>query len=327
MFAYNNEKFVAAAVDAALAQAYEPLEIIISDDCSGDGTFEIIERTIAGYSGPHRIVLNRNHANVGVGGNINRVMELATGVLVVGAAGDDVSLPTRVERNVHAWESNGRCSGSIYSDVVLVDDEGHRLGDRAFPLNADMGFDEAIAEATPGVIGCSHAWTRDIFAQFGPMLHGTVFEDRVIPFRSFLIGKIIHIPEPLVEYRIHASNQSGYLRGSTDEEIVDAFFATHEGFANVYENYLRDYGRSGVDGNSGAVREARSKAIRREMVRHEIFKGLDKAGPLSALGRIARGVAAGATAKDAIKAALVAFCPSLWAAYHRRTIGKARNSD
>jgi glycosyltransferase involved in cell wall biosynthesis len=46
MFAYNHERFIAEAVRGALRQTYSPLEIIISDDCSTDRTFEIIQSEI-----------------------------------------------------------------------------------------------------------------------------------------------------------------------------------------------------------------------------------------------------------------------------------------
>src|SRR5918997_5688988 len=107
MFAYNHERFVREAVRGALAQTYSPLQIVISDDCSQDRTFEIIEEEVAGYEGPHQVLLNRNSRNLGLGGHVNRVMELAQGKLIVAAAGDDVSLPTRTEEFVRAWSKGG----------------------------------------------------------------------------------------------------------------------------------------------------------------------------------------------------------------------------
>ncbi len=57
---YNQARFVREAVESALAQTYSPIEILLSDDCSTDGTFEIIQETVKGYSGPHTVILNRN---------------------------------------------------------------------------------------------------------------------------------------------------------------------------------------------------------------------------------------------------------------------------
>ena len=40
LFAYNQERFITEAVEAAFAQTYQPLEIIISDDGSSDKTYD-----------------------------------------------------------------------------------------------------------------------------------------------------------------------------------------------------------------------------------------------------------------------------------------------
>lgn len=42
--AYNIERFVREAVECAFAQTYSPLEIVLSDDCSSDRTFEIMKK-------------------------------------------------------------------------------------------------------------------------------------------------------------------------------------------------------------------------------------------------------------------------------------------
>ena len=57
LLAYNQEPFIREAVEGALAQTYAPLEIILSDDCSTDRTFEIMQETVAAYRGPHKVVL------------------------------------------------------------------------------------------------------------------------------------------------------------------------------------------------------------------------------------------------------------------------------
>ena len=66
LFSYKQEAFIEAAMRAALAQTYEPLEIIVSDDCSPDGTFDIIKQIAAEYKGPHHLRINRNEKNRGM---------------------------------------------------------------------------------------------------------------------------------------------------------------------------------------------------------------------------------------------------------------------
>src|SRR4249919_1275211 len=86
---FNQEKYIEQAVRSALAQTYSPLEIIISDDCSRDRTFVIASEITSIYKGPHKIRLNRNLTNLGIGGHVNRIMELCHGQLVIASAGDD----------------------------------------------------------------------------------------------------------------------------------------------------------------------------------------------------------------------------------------------
>ena len=120
---YNQARFVRQAVEAALAQTYSPLQIVLSDDCSTDGTFEIIQEAVKGYSGPHVVVLNRNDRNLGISDHVNRIIELATGELIISADGDDVSSPVRAERCVDVWIRNGR-PAALYSAVSCIDAEG-----------------------------------------------------------------------------------------------------------------------------------------------------------------------------------------------------------
>ena len=97
LIAYNQRELVGQAIAGALAQTYSPLEILISDDASGDGTFEAIQSAVAGYAGPHRVVLNRNEANVGIGAHLSRLAAMSKGELLFVAAGDDISLPQRCD--------------------------------------------------------------------------------------------------------------------------------------------------------------------------------------------------------------------------------------
>ena len=46
LLTYNQQSSVAAAIKAALAQECVPIEIILSDDASSDGTFEILQNVI-----------------------------------------------------------------------------------------------------------------------------------------------------------------------------------------------------------------------------------------------------------------------------------------
>ncbi len=207
LFAYNQENYVRRAVEAAMAQTYSPLEIILSDDASSDGTFDLMRQMAGEYRGPHQIRLNRNPLNLGIGGHVNRLMELARGELIVVAAGDDISLPNRVEQCWQAYRDSGGTAMSIYSGLILIDENERQQGTVQRPLPPGIN-DLACRIADIGVCGCSHCWHRSVFDIFGPMIQETVYEDKAIPFRSILLGRILYLDEPLVLYRRHTGNIS-----------------------------------------------------------------------------------------------------------------------
>lgn len=87
LLTFNQRATVAGAVRSALAQDVQPMEIVISDDCSTDGTFSEVESVVAGYQGPHRVILNRNPENLGLAGNLDKVHELSSGDVIIGSSG------------------------------------------------------------------------------------------------------------------------------------------------------------------------------------------------------------------------------------------------
>lgn len=240
LFAYNQEQFIREAIGGAFAQTYSPLEIILSDDCSTDGTFQLIAELASEYIGPHKIILNRNPTNLGLGDHINKVMGLCNGELIVVAAGDDISLPSRTATIAKVWLEHEKKPSSIYSKSVIIDSKGMASKELDSPL-PKRTLEENLMHYMSGVQGCSHAWSRQVFDVFGQLLIDTVCEDRVIPLRSMLMGGIKYIPDVLVEYRVHDSNISHF--SSTDEaSIIDTTIKIYERNMNICRNYLVDLG-------------------------------------------------------------------------------------
>jgi glycosyltransferase involved in cell wall biosynthesis len=207
LFSYNHERFAAEAIRGALSQTYSPLEIIISDDCSTDRTFEIIQQEVAAYSGPHTIRLHRNDVNLGWGASLNRAMERASGRLIVNASADDVSLPDRVELLYQSYASSGNMALSLFSNGLLIDEDGNRKGWCNPSTEAVSLSLSHMAKRMGGVLGSTHAWDKRVFEVFGPIIEKQiVFEDIMISFRSALLGEVRYIDKPLVLYRVHQHN-------------------------------------------------------------------------------------------------------------------------
>lgn len=201
LITYKQQQTVGAALKAALAQTYSPLEVIVSDDASPDGSFAVLEALAASYHGPHRVVLNRNEHNLGIGGNLSKAVSLSRGEMLVVAAGDDVSVPHRCERIAQAWEASGRRVDLIASNLVDLD-EGGCVHDVMVP--SDLAQYRTPADwvaSRPYVIGAAQAWTRRLFDRFGPLPLGVVAEDLIMVFRAICAGGAIRLDEPLVQYR------------------------------------------------------------------------------------------------------------------------------
>lgn len=208
---YNQSRYVREAVAGALAQDYSPLEIIVSDDCSTDDTFERMEESVREYRGPHVVVLNRNSQNQNIGAHISTVNRLAHGELVIAAAADDVSVPDRVSRIVEAWLATGKQAGMLHSACRVITDDGAVVKDLACPCLDALASAATAASSSAFVIGATEAWDKSIFDVFGDLRPDLVHEDRALPFRSLLLGRpIVYIDQPLVLYRQGIGVSSAY---------------------------------------------------------------------------------------------------------------------
>ena len=214
VIAYNQARFVRHAVQAALAQTYSPLEVLLSDDCSTDGTFEIIQEVVSQYSGPHKVIVNRNDRNLGLSEHVNRIIALAHGELIIAADGDDLSEPQRAERCVEAWLNNGK-PAALVSAIEFIDADGNisTKGEEWFsqflPIENETQTASLLrfcSRGSPRLISCSAAWTKEMFDAFGPMSPGLWFEDDVITVRAWLFDRIVFLQDVLVSYRQHESN-------------------------------------------------------------------------------------------------------------------------
>lgn len=243
LFAYNQERYIAEAVQGALRQTYFPLEIILSDDCSLDHTFEIMQAMAIRYQGQNQVIVRRNEKNLGLIGHINQVMELVHGELIVAAAGDDISFPDRVERIYSEYILSGKKAYSIYSNAYFIqNNNNHRdLVYKALPNFPHTS--EYLSCRKRCVMGASHAWHPQLFSFFGPLEDDGIFEDVVIPFRAALLGEIRYIHEPLILYRRHSENIFNKNIRYSIQNTREANKRVLPGYILAFKNRLSDLDR------------------------------------------------------------------------------------
>ena len=201
VLAYQQEELVRQAIEAAFAQTYSPLEIILSDDASSDRTYAVIEQMAAAYTGPHAVRINRNANNLGLVGHVNALFEMAAGDFVLLAAGDDVSLPQRTERVVSAFVDDGRVM-LVHTPVERIDTAGRNLGLWHPPMRGKPDDVASLAVNLGLHLGASAGYRKVVFDHFGRVAEAFAYEDLVLGFRARLLGELKYLDVPLVRYRV-----------------------------------------------------------------------------------------------------------------------------
>lgn len=214
---YNIEKYVEESVKCAFAQTYWPLEIILSDDCSTDRTFDIMKKMVDCYTGPHKVILNRNNHNLGITKHMNKAyMELASGEIIVAAHGDDISKAERTELSYNYMKKHPDVTALSFS-IDAVDEKGFPLKQHSAVVN-----DIHLYTFTGGgnIPAPSRAFYRRVMTTFGPLNDDCPTEDELISFRSLMLGTNAFLPEHMVQYRKHSgsnSNPENFLKFPLDK--------------------------------------------------------------------------------------------------------------
>lgn len=95
---YNCANTLPEAIESILNQTFSDWEMIMCDDGSSDGTYEVAKKYITQY--PDKFILLHNKKNMGLNHTLNRCLAVARGEYIARMDGDDTSLPLRFEREV-----------------------------------------------------------------------------------------------------------------------------------------------------------------------------------------------------------------------------------
>lgn len=212
LLSWRDAAFIEDAVRGALAQTVA-CEILVSNDASDDGTHERAAALLDGYAGPHAVHVRRNARNLGVAAHVSATVPLTRGEVVVMMAGDDVSVPHRVERVLQAFDANPGVM-ALASQFDAIDAAGRPV-DVHLPLRRErFGLDYFVSSGRLiGLLGATLAFRREVFERFGP-IRGPI-EDNALSLRAALLGDCLKLREPLVRYRQHGGSVSADVFAKT----------------------------------------------------------------------------------------------------------------
>lgn len=202
MISYNHKAYIRQAIESILSQDVDfPIELVIGDDCSPDGTAFICEEFAA--RDPRVRLLPRDR-NLGVMPNFSRTLLACRGEYIAVCEGDDYwTDKLKLRKQLGFLDSHPDCGGATHQAEVVVDNVPVRqfrenvpawlatrdlIGGRMFHM-ASVMFRRPVIDlfcAAPLVLGC----------------------DRLLNFCMSFAGEIHYSEESMCAYRLHSTGMS-----------------------------------------------------------------------------------------------------------------------
>ena len=225
MCTYNGSRFLPAQLRSIAAQHRLPDELVICDDDSSDDTPSILAQFV--LSAPFRVRVIRNDKRLGSTRNFQNAISLCHGDIVALADQDDVWYPQKLARLAAAFTPE---SVAVFSDADLIDSDSHPLHSRLWNSYCFGSGDQHLFAAGralsvlikhPVVTGTTLAFRKSLASVLLPIPAEHV-HDFWISFLLAACGRIHVIPEPLLQYRQHASQQIGPGQSQFRDRLAQA---------------------------------------------------------------------------------------------------------
>lgn len=208
---YNCEKYIGEQLYSILGQKCPVDEIVLGDDGSKDRTLEIAKDILEKSQVSYKIL--QNTPNLGYRKNFERTIASTTGEIIFLSDQDDVWKKDKVDVMLKYFLENPKCL-MAFSDADVVDADLNRqkvsLWD-AVSLKKDyQNFPEWKLLFLKGgyVTGAASAIRRELFEQTRPFSEICV-HDAWLAMAAALQDGLVAVPEKLLMYRQHGSNQIG----------------------------------------------------------------------------------------------------------------------
>lgn len=211
---YNVENYVEESVNSILTQTYQNLEIIAINDCSTDHTGEVLQRIAAIDS---RVKVFTNEKNLKLISTLNKGIELCNGEYIARMDADDISLPTRIEKEVSFLEKN-KDHDIVSTQFYAFRSENPSKKD----LNHSPTHDEDLRAYMLFRSGICHPavmMRKRVFSELGFKFESEYLhvEDYALWSEAIYKTKLANLNEPLLLYRVHQSQISSLHEGLQTE--------------------------------------------------------------------------------------------------------------
>ena len=258
---YNMENYLPAAIDSALAQDHDDVEILVVDDGSTDDTREIVSRY-------ERRVRYAYQENAGVTNAYNRALELAKGDYVHFLDADDILTPSTIGR-LAALLDEKPTAGLAHGDALVMNAAGEVYGTRGAPASFHGRRLIPSAAAFKELLRGCHITTSALMLRKSVLDKVTPFRQKSVPgedwdmwLRVAAEYDVAHLPISACYYRVHDSSVTSAY---TVERVMRSHLYTLDTiFGNPTFRYahLGDYAYACLDRTMARV-AARARERRR----------------------------------------------------------------
>lgn len=205
MSVYNGSQYLRESIESVLNQSFADFEFVIIDDCSTDDSWEILKGFLAQDG---RITLLKNEENIGLTRSLNKGLKIVKGEYVARQDADDISLPTRFDKQVAYLESS-KDTVLVSGNYSYIDAQGAFIKNLSLSDNADVTGWYLLFYNRIGAHGLA-TFRREAAIALGGYLETFKYsQDYEFWHRLRKVGKLKILPETLQLYRrSHSSSIS-----------------------------------------------------------------------------------------------------------------------
>ena len=210
---YNCKQFLNKCVESFLNQTYKNIEILLIDDCSTDGSKEMIQELEKKYNNIRGIYHKSNSGGASKG--IKEIIAEARGKYFQWISSDDFAEQDVVERFVNFLENNSKID-YVYSNYNIVDENNKITGQWRYSLYSPDEVIYRVFHSGSGVIPMNCMYRKEFFLKNDltwTIYKGNDYSCDVINTLYFLKNNMRYklLDVPLINYRVHPNNCSHNL--------------------------------------------------------------------------------------------------------------------
>jgi glycosyltransferase involved in cell wall biosynthesis len=196
---FNQAEFLEETIRSVLEQDYEPIEYVVVDGGSSDGSVDVIRR----YE--DRIAWWTSEPDRGQAHALNKGFAQASGEYLAWLNSDDTLLPGAVSRLVGELDRNPGVA-LAYGDAVWLDDRSERIG---YQPAREWDVEAMAKSGSAHVLQPASLWRREAWERAGPLDESFHYVfDTVFFLRMAALCRARHVAEPLAGYRIHPASKT-----------------------------------------------------------------------------------------------------------------------